>query len=75
MLNFRNLLAEGEMPPPWIAFKYSIPIFGWNQGTQEDWMMFGWEPFWDKLPALERSLYLSTWNAPDEWSEYLLNGG
>ena len=75
MLNFRNLLAVGEMPPPWIAFKYSIPIFGWNQGTQEDWMMFGWEPFWDKLPALERSRYLSTWNAPDEWSEYLQRHG
>ncbi|MCD9186472.1 MAG: hypothetical protein LUM44_08560 [Pyrinomonadaceae bacterium] len=65
-----KLKLSEEIPPPWIVFPNSSPIYGWNQGYQEAWKNNVWTIFWHKLVGAEKVDYLNRWKPPsEEWRE------
>lgn len=70
--DFGLFVMEGQMAPPWIVFKNSDPRLGWGQGLQEAWRLLGWEPYWSQLTADDRKKYVQQWNAPADWTTFLM---
>lgn len=64
---------NGEMVPPWIAFKGAIPLFGWGQGDKQSWWLFNWVPFWKGMTRAEQEIYANHWQMPPDWREELLS--
>jgi hypothetical protein len=65
---------DGELLPPWVTFPKTSPSRGWNQGTNEYWMMLAWGPYWRGLKPVEKQRYLEHWQAPRAWRQRLLEG-
>jgi len=61
---------DGDPPPPWVAFPMARPFGGFNQGTNEVWMIRCWLPFWSSLSAQQRKDYLARHDAPTGWREW-----
>lgn len=68
-----ELNQRGDLLPPWILFP-GVPSYSgfWRQGFGGDWWPDVFLPFWKCMPANQRKEYLGRFNAPEDWSEYLL---
>lgn len=61
---------NNEITPPWIKFPGFPPgDFLWREAGQP-WLIYVWEPFWQKLSEAEQEAYLIKYEVPDEWKRY-----
>jgi hypothetical protein len=64
--------AGEEIEPPWkVAPALGPTSSAWRQGGGEAWIKEIWYPFWTGLNKEQRITYLDTWDAPDNWREYI----
>lgn len=71
-IQLKKLNNNEEIEPPWVAFPASSPIYGWNQGLNEEWKINVWMPFWRNLNKDEKDEYLTRWQISEEWRETLI---
>lgn len=61
-----------ELLPPWLVFPN---IFKgsprWNQGVQEDYCINNWLPYWNKLDFKEKQNYLTKYDCPNDWIDWM----
>lgn len=63
----------GDTFPPWKAFPHRANlVHGWNQGLEEIWWDYVWDPFWRGTGEMNRVIYLAKWSPSKEWREQLL---
>ena len=61
-----------ELFPPWKAFPdlfQGAPR--WNQGTQYDYCIDNWMPYWKTLTDIEKEEHFDKYDCPAEWREWL----
>jgi hypothetical protein len=68
-----RILAVGPPNAPWKTFPNiaNSVSSGWRQGRGEAYLMFVFWPWWEKLSAEEKAVWLAREGAPDDWRELL----
>jgi hypothetical protein len=68
-----RILVEGPPNAPWKEFPNiaNSTSSGWRQGHGEAYLMFAFWPWWEKLGAEEKAVWVDREEAPDDWRELL----
>ncbi|WP_407971576.1 hypothetical protein ACJ51O_24845 [Burkholderia pyrrocinia] len=65
-------------PPPWVAWCYYGPFVRYNEGAEEYWAIYLWDPFWKSLTPEARDAYIErhskdalSYMSAQEWEDWV----